>query len=175
MTVRNTLNCFSRWSSPSVRSVLWSSSGYDGRIISWSESSGEIRCCRSTTNSYAISSRRSASPWRATGKSVARIRATIWEFVRRSEVIQNMIRSRFEICRNWTLLLCSSATKRKRKWIFMSRIYDASRSRRNSYQRLDPKDKFVREVMSIQEEEKTSEDNGLTLTHKNQMILIVFK
>ena len=50
-----------------------------------------------------------------------------------------MLRSRFEISRNWTTLLCSSVTKRKRKSIFMPRTYDASRSRRNSYQRMDPK------------------------------------
>ena len=50
-----------------------------------------------------------------------------------------MLRSRFEISRNWTILLCSSVTKRRRKSIFMPRIYDASSSRRNSYQRVDPK------------------------------------
>ena len=58
--------------------------------------------------------------------------------IRRPEVIQTMLRSRFEISRNWRLLLCSSVTKRRRISIFMPRIYDASRSRRNSYQRVDP-------------------------------------
>ena len=48
-----------------------------------------------------------------------------------------MLRSRFEISRNWTILLCSSVTKRKSKSIFMPRMYDASRSRRNSYQRVE--------------------------------------
>ena len=58
---------------------------------------------------------------------------------RRPEVIQTMLRSRFEISRNWTILLFSSVIKRKRKSIFMPRLYDASRSRRNSYLRVDPK------------------------------------
>ena len=49
-----------------------------------------------------------------------------------------MLRSRFEISRNWTILLCSSVTE-KSKSIFMPRIYVAPRSRRNSYQRMDPK------------------------------------
>ena len=31
-----------------------------------------------------------------------------------------MLRSRFEISRNWTILLCSSVTKRKRKAILMA-------------------------------------------------------
>ena len=39
---------------------------------------------------------------------------------------------RFEISRSWTILLCSSVTKRKRKSMFMPRKYVASRSRRNS-------------------------------------------
>ena len=59
--------------------------------------------------------------------------------VRRREVIQTMLRSRFEISRKWTILLCSSVTKRKRKLVFMSRLYVASRSRRNSFKRVDPK------------------------------------
>ena len=41
--------------------------------------------------------------------------------------------------RNWTILLCSSVTKIRKKPIFVPRIYDASRSKRNSYQRVDPK------------------------------------
>ena len=58
---------------------------------------------------------------------------------RRPEVIQTMLRSRFEISRKWTIIPCSSVTERKRKSIFMPRIYDASRSRRNSYQRVESK------------------------------------
>ena len=42
---------------------------------------------------------------------------------RRPEVIQTMLRSRFEISRNWAILLCSSVTKRRRKSIFMPRVY----------------------------------------------------
>ena len=40
-----------------------------------------------------------------------------------------------QICvsRNWTILLCASVTKRRRKSIFMPRKCGASRSRRNSY------------------------------------------
>ena len=116
-----------------------------------------------------------------------------WRFLQKCKPM------RFEISRSWTLLLCSSVTKRRRKSIFLSRIYDATRSRRNSYQRVDPKqctiwprldikvcnhngrysnevqaqslfqdqtvswiriangiDKFVRETMPIQEEQKAS-------------------
>ena len=50
-----------------------------------------------------------------------------------------MLRSRFEISRSWTILLCSSNTKRQSKSIVMPRIYVASRSKRNSYKRVDPK------------------------------------
>ena len=56
-----------------------------------------------------------------------------------SEVIQTMLRGRFEISRCWTIIFCFSVTKRKRNSIFMPRIYGASRSRRNSYKRVDPK------------------------------------
>ena len=59
--------------------------------------------------------------------------------VRRPEVIQTMLRSRFDDSRNWTILVFSSVTKRRNKSIFMPRIHDASRSRRNSYQKVDPK------------------------------------
>ena len=44
--------------------------------------------------------------------------------------------------RDWyklDILLCSSVTKRKGKLIFMPRMYDTSKSRRNPYQRVDPK------------------------------------
>ena len=45
MAARKTLSSVSRGSSPSISSVfLRSSSGYDWRITSWSESSGETRC-----------------------------------------------------------------------------------------------------------------------------------
>ena len=54
------------------------------------------------------------------------------------EILTQLL-SRFEINRHWTILLCTSVTKGRRKSIFMPRIYDASRSRRNSYQRVDPK------------------------------------
>ena len=37
--------------------------------------------------------------------------------------------------RSWTIILCSSVTKRRRESISMQRIYVASRSRRNSYQK----------------------------------------
>ena len=121
---------------------LRSSSGYDWRITSWAEGSRETRCTLSTgqgVDSHTTSSRRSASQRRATGKFVARTRATIWEIVTRPEVIQTVLRSRFEICRNWTIFPCSSATKRKRNSIFMPRIHDALRSRRNSCKRVDLK------------------------------------
>ena len=84
------------------------------------------------------SSRRNARPWRATGNFAVRTRAKIWNIVRRPEVIQTGLRSRFEIGRNWPILLCS-VTKIRKKPIFVPRIYDASRSKRNSYQRVDPK------------------------------------
>ena len=119
-----------------------SSGGHDCRIASWSESCGETRCIRSagwTRNSHTTSSRRIASQWRVTGKPIAKIWGTIGEIVRRPEVIQTMLRSMFEISRSWTILLCSSVTKRNRKSIFMPRIYDASRFKRNSNQRMDPK------------------------------------
>ena len=41
--------------------------------------------------------------------------------------------------RSWTILLCSSFTKKKSKSISMPRIYVASRSKRNSCKRMDPK------------------------------------
>ena len=41
------------------------------------------------------------------------------KIVRRPEVIQTMFRSRFEISPNWTILLCSSVTTRRRTSIFM--------------------------------------------------------
>ena len=51
---------------------LPSSSGFDQRITRWSKSCRETCCTRSieeTRNSYTTSSRRSASQWRATGKT----------------------------------------------------------------------------------------------------------
>ena len=52
-------------------------------------------------------------------------------FEKLSEVIQTILRSRFEIGRSWTIIPFSSVTKRRRKSIFMPRIYVASRSKRN--------------------------------------------
>ena len=43
---------------------------------------------------------------------------------------QKLSRLCFEIRRSWTILLCSSVTKRRRQSIFMPRIYVASRSKR---------------------------------------------
>ena len=62
---------------------------------------------------------------------------------RRPEVIQTMLRSRFETCRSWTLLRSSSVTERRRKSIFMPRIHVASRSKRNSNKRMDPNPMYV--------------------------------
>ena len=92
-----------------------------------------------TRNYYTTFSRRIASQWRATGKPTARVRGTIWDIVRRPEVIQTMLRSRFEISRSWTILLCPSVTKRNRKSIFMPRVYVASRSKRYWNKRIIPK------------------------------------
>ena len=50
----------------------------------------------------------------------------------RPEVIQTMLRSRFEIS-------CSSVTKWKSKSLFLPRRFVASRSKRNSYKRMDSK------------------------------------
>ena len=58
-------------------------------------------------------------------------------FEKLSEVIQTMLRSRFETSRSLTILLCSSVTE---SWI---RIVNGI-------------DKLVREALPIQEEEKTS-------------------
>ena len=186
-----------RWSSPWISSVLRSGSGYDWRLTSWSESSRETRCIMSigwTRNSYSTSSRRIASHWRATGKPVVRIRETIWEIIRRPEVIQTMLWSRFEISRSWTIILFSSVTERRNKSMLMPRMYFASISKGNfpkqctfwtslgheslqslrkiqywssglifvsdqteSWIRiLNGIDKFVREALPIQEEEKAS-------------------
>ena len=159
------------------------------------------------------------------------------------EVIQIVLRSRLELGRDWTILPCSSVTKRKRKSIFLHRIYELPRddertcvkgwiqstakfgpvsdkkvcSRNGRYsvevqvqslfqdqtvswiRIVNGIDKFVREAMPIQEEEKPSvnplqkrdqyfnrhqqvvgasflldRENGLTLKHRNQMILVVF-
>ena len=57
----------------------------------------------------------------------------------KSECPDIWIRLPRQISRSWTILLCSSVIKRKRKSIFMPRTHDASRSRRNSHQRVDPK------------------------------------
>ena len=73
-------------------------------------------------------------------KLVTRIRATIWwEIVRRPEVIQTMLRSGFGISRSWTILLCSSVTKRRRKSIFMPENVRCLDIKKDSYQRVDPK------------------------------------
>ena len=73
------------------------------------------------------------------GRLVARIWAKVRKTTRGPEVIQIVLRSRLEFGRDWTIPPCSSVSKRKRKSIFMPRKDDASRSRRNSYQRVDPK------------------------------------
>ena len=70
---------------------------------------------------------------------VARIRSTIWESVRRPEVIQTMLQTRFEISRDWTIFLCSSVTKRKRKSIFFAENIRCLEKEKDSYQRVDPK------------------------------------
>ena len=41
---------------------------------------------------------------------------------KRTEVVQTMLRSRFEISRSWTILLCSSVTKRNSKSILKPKI-----------------------------------------------------
>ena len=64
---------------------------------------------------------------------------TIWEIVRRPEVIQTMLRSRLEISRSCTFLLCSPVTKRKKQIILYAEKHVASRSKRNSCKRMDPK------------------------------------
>ena len=71
------------------------------------------------------------------------------------------LRSRFEISRNWTILLFSSVTKRKRKSIFMPRIFDASRSRRNSYQNVDPKQCTISPSLGHKSLQSPSEDTVL--------------
>ena len=53
------------------------------------------------------------------------------QYEQRSEKLSS--EARFEISRNWTILPCSSVTKRRRNSIFMPRIHDASRSKGNSY------------------------------------------
>ena len=60
-----------------------------------------------------------------------------------------MLRSRLEIGLNWTVLLCFSVTTRRRTSIFMPRIYDALTSRRNSHQRVDPKQCTIWPVTDI--------------------------
>ena len=134
MAVHSILSCFSRLSSPSIRSISSEQLRICLKKYQWVRELRGNRCTRSTgetRNSYTTSSCRNASQWRATGKPAARIRATIWKIVRRPEVIQTMLRSRFEIFRSWTIILCFSVTKRKRKSIFMPRVYVASRSKRN--------------------------------------------
>ena len=49
-------------------------------------------------NSYSTSSRRIASQWRVTGKPDARTWGTIWEIIKRPEIIQTMLRSRQFFC-----------------------------------------------------------------------------
>ena len=115
---------------------LRSSAGYDWRITSWSEisrkpaASGQLNKQEILTQPPLAEVQ--ANEERQGNKLVARIRATIWEIIRRPEVIQTVLRSRFEMSWSWTIFLCSSVT-------FMPRIYVASRSRRNSYKRMHRK------------------------------------
>ena len=70
------------------------SRGNDVRIISWSHSSGEIRCSKSTGQSgnyCTTSSCRNATQWRATRKLASRIRTTIWKIVRRPKSCPNCV------------------------------------------------------------------------------------
>ena len=111
---------------------LRSSSGYDSRITRRSSSPRETCSIRSdgTRNSYPTSCCISTIQWRATGKSLARLRAKIWKTTRRPETIQIMLRSRFEFGRSWTIILCSSIIERIEDPIFMPRICTTSRRRR---------------------------------------------
>ena len=73
------------------------------------------------------------------GKPIAKLRATIWKTSRRPEVIQIVLRSKFEFCRRWTIRLCSSVTEWSEESIFMPRIHVTSRWKGKLCKRVDRK------------------------------------
>ena len=96
------------------------------------ESSGETRFIRSTELIHEILTQPPLAEVQANEERQGNLlqeyeqRFEKWS-ERRPEVIQTVLRSRLDISRNWTILLCSSVTKRKRKSIFMQSMYTLPR------------------------------------------------
>ena len=139
MAERKTLSCFSRWSSPSISSVftehMIEELPVGQRVPGKPAAPGQLEKVEIITpHSLAevqANEERQGNLLQKTSNDLRNCQKT--------RSYPDYARSRFEISRNWTILLCFCVTKRKRKSIFMPRTYDVSRLRRNSYQRVDPK------------------------------------
>ena len=113
MAATTILNCFSKWASPSISSVIRGAVAdmieklrVGQRVVVKPKAPSQLDKVEILTQLLLEE------------MQAKEYEQTIWKNVRRPGVIKTMLRSRFEFGRYWTILLCSSFTKRKRKSAF---------------------------------------------------------